>query len=133
MRISDWSSDVCSSDPQIFSTQLYPANWIGPGGLLNIAVHALDVAIWDLYGKDCGQPLWRLLGGYSSRVRVYDSGSLLADDLDSLQRAAADAVQAGHRAIQMRPGNERHGPVADGARRVRPLREATGPSTERRR
>ncbi|MDS9469683.1 enolase C-terminal domain-like protein [Paracoccus sp. MBLB3053] len=31
---------------------------------------ALDVAIWDLMGKVLGQPVTRLLGGYTDRLRV---------------------------------------------------------------
>jgi len=33
----------------------------------------LEVALWDLMGKITGQPLWKLLGGRSQRVRVYAS------------------------------------------------------------
>lgn len=33
----------------------------------------LEVALWDLMGKISGQPLWKLLGGPSGRVRVYAS------------------------------------------------------------
>jgi len=33
----------------------------------------LEVALWDLMGKISGQPLWRLLGGRSQRVRPYAS------------------------------------------------------------
>src|SRR5262245_8920571 len=33
----------------------------------------LEVALWDLMGKVSGQPLWKLLGGRSGRVRPYAS------------------------------------------------------------
>lgn len=33
----------------------------------------LEVALWDLMGKLSGQPLWKLLGGRSHRVRLYAS------------------------------------------------------------
>lgn len=33
----------------------------------------LEVALWDLMGRITGQPLWRLLGGRSQRVRLYAS------------------------------------------------------------
>jgi len=33
----------------------------------------LEVALWDLMGKISGQPLWRLLGGRGSQVRMYAS------------------------------------------------------------
>jgi L-alanine-DL-glutamate epimerase-like enolase superfamily enzyme len=105
---------------------LYPANWIGPGGMLHIAAAALDIAVWDILGKASGEPLWRLLGGHSDRARVYDSGSLLANDLDALQRAASASVANGYRAMKMRPGPDRHGRISEVVRRVSAVREAVG-------
>jgi L-alanine-DL-glutamate epimerase-like enolase superfamily enzyme len=105
---------------------LYPANWVGPGGLLNIAATAIDIALWDIIGKDSGQPLWRLLGGFSDRVRTYQSGMALGGPPDSLQRQAAELVAQGHRAIKMRPNHERHARVGEVAARVRAVREAIG-------
>lgn len=38
------------------------------------ALSAIDVALWDLLGKSCGQPVWRLLGGaVQPRVRIYNT------------------------------------------------------------
>ncbi|MFW6195018.1 MAG: mandelate racemase/muconate lactonizing enzyme family protein [Chloroflexota bacterium] len=38
------------------------------------ALSALDIALWDLYGKRVGQPLYNVLGGLSrDRVRVYNT------------------------------------------------------------
>ena len=37
-------------------------------------IGALDVALWDLYGKVCGEPVWRLLGGMHNRVQAYADG-----------------------------------------------------------
>lgn len=105
---------------------MYAANWVGPGGMLNIAAGALDIAVWDIIGKSAQQPLWRVLGGFRSRVPVYDSGALLAPDLDELQEAAAESVRRGYRAMKMRPGPERFGKVEDVCRRVAAVREAIG-------
>lgn len=114
--------------PELLAQPLvYRDCWIGPGGLLNHAAAALDIAAWDLAGKVRGQPLWRMLGGFSDRVRVYDSGSLMADDLELLQAAAARSVAMGHRAMKMRPGSDRHGPIHDVAHRVALVREVVGP------
>jgi L-alanine-DL-glutamate epimerase-like enolase superfamily enzyme len=33
----------------------------------------LEVALWDLFGKVCGQPVWRLMGGACDRVAAYAS------------------------------------------------------------
>lgn len=110
----------------LFSKMIYPANFAGPGGLLNIAAAAIDVALWDILGKDSGQPLWRLLGGYSNRVRTYQSNLALSGRPDILQQQAADLVSQGHRAVKMRPHGERDGRIADVVERVRAVREAVG-------
>lgn len=38
------------------------------------ALSALDVALWDILGQQCGQPIWQLLGGaVQPRVRIYNT------------------------------------------------------------
>ena len=49
----------------------------------------LDLALWDLAGKIAGQPVWRLLGGLSGRVRAYASSGML--------RAPAELAEAAER------------------------------------
>lgn len=39
----------------------------------------LDLALWDLSGKITGEPVWRMLGGRSDRVRLYASSGVLRD------------------------------------------------------
>ncbi|MGV3569756.1 MAG: mandelate racemase/muconate lactonizing enzyme family protein [Ramlibacter sp.] len=111
---------------QLSAKMMYPANWIGPGGLLNIAASALDIALWDIVGKDSGAPLWRLLGGHSDRARVYESGGLISPDIDALQKAAARNVEMGHRAMKMRPGNNRHGRTSQVVEHVKAVRDVIG-------
>ena len=46
--------------------------------LANVEFHAgrpwpLDIALWDLAGKVAGEPVWRMLGGGSPRLRLYAS------------------------------------------------------------
>ena len=63
--------------------------WTGPGGMLDMAMSPLDIAIWDAAGKTLGQPLYRLLGGYTDRVRAYASDGLWYSlDLETLARSA---------------------------------------------
>ncbi len=44
-----------------------------PGAELR-ALSALDVALWDILGQVCEQPVWRMLGGaVQPRVRIYNT------------------------------------------------------------
>jgi L-alanine-DL-glutamate epimerase-like enolase superfamily enzyme len=121
---------IVGEDPRrierLFARMVYPANFVGPGGLLNIAATALDVALWDILGKDTGQPLWRLLGGFSDHVKTYQSSIAMGSRPDVLQRQAADLVVQGHRAIKIRPHTERDARVEQVVARVRAIREAIG-------
>src|SRR5216683_4868501 len=39
----------------------------GPGGIYNLALSALDIALWDIRGKALDLPLWKRLGGARER------------------------------------------------------------------
>ncbi len=45
--------------------------WRG-GPILNSAISAVEIALWDILGQALGQPIWRLLGGKArERVQIY--------------------------------------------------------------
>jgi L-talarate/galactarate dehydratase len=116
----DSSRPVDALAPLVLST-----NWIGPGGMLNIAASAFDVALWDLQAQRARLPLWRLLGGADPAPRVYDSGSLLTVVTD-LEEAVAGALESGYRGIKMRPGALIDAAPVEIARKVARVREAVG-------
>lgn len=44
------------------------------GGTLSLyTMSAVDVALWDLAGKALGQPIYKLLGAYRNKIKVYAS------------------------------------------------------------
>jgi L-alanine-DL-glutamate epimerase-like enolase superfamily enzyme len=99
--------------------------WVGPGGLLHIAMAPLDIALWDAAGKTLGQPLYRLLGGYGDRVPAYASDRLWYSlSPDELAESARQHVTHGFRAVKLRLGREAS-PDAE-AHRVRAVRQAVG-------
>jgi D-galactarolactone cycloisomerase len=74
--------------------------WQGRGGSVEHAISGIDIALWDLMGKACGQPVSRLLGGnYRQRIKPY--GSILFDEPDALRRTLESTVARGFRAIKL--------------------------------
>ena len=63
-------------------------------------VAGLDIALWDLHAKRLGQPLWKLLGGKSARVRVYASGL----NPTAPENLAAERLAEGYRAFKLKIG-----------------------------
>ena len=61
----------------------------------------LDLALWDLAGKITGQPVWKLLGGLSNRVRAYASSGTLRDP-DATAEAAERYLAEGFPALKLR-------------------------------
>jgi L-alanine-DL-glutamate epimerase-like enolase superfamily enzyme len=61
----------------------------------------LDLALWDLAGKICAQPVWKLLGGRADRVRAYASSGALRDP-SQLADVAERFVAEGFPAMKIR-------------------------------
>src|ERR1700674_3103907 len=40
----------------------------GPGGIYNLAISGIDIALWNIRAKAMDLPLWKLLGGARERV-----------------------------------------------------------------
>lgn len=78
-----------------------------PGGLVNRAVSAIDVACWDLRGKAFGQSVASLLGAARDRVPTYASGRLWPSySLDELAAAAPRIADQGFTILKMHMGRD---------------------------
>jgi D-galactarolactone cycloisomerase len=74
--------------------------WQGRGGAVEHAISGIDIALWDLMGQVCNQPVSRLLGGnYRSRIKPY--GSILFDEPGPLRETLLAAVARGFKAIKL--------------------------------
>jgi len=101
------------------------------------AVSAIDIASWDIIGKELGAPIYKLLGGkVRNRVPVYANGwyqdSVTPEDF---AEKAKEIVKTGYKALKFDP----FGPYYDwiderGLReaeeRVRAVREAVGDNVD---
>src|SRR5690606_22098267 len=79
-------------EPERVSETLRQASfWQGRGGAVEHAISGIDIALWDLMGQACRQPVSRLLGGdYRRAIRPY--GSILFDEPDALRRTLEGVV-----------------------------------------
>lgn len=103
--------------------------WQGRGGAIEHAISGIDIALWDLMGKICNQPVARLLGGYY-RDRIKPYGSMLFDEPGPLRKKLEAAVARGFKAIKLgwRPFGRRDRNTDELL--VKTARETVGPDVE---
>ena len=110
---------------------------IGRRGVVLHAISAVDIALWDLFGKQLGVPVYELLGGkLRPSLPAYASWLYATEDLDALAaEAAAWAAQGFTRSSSGFPTGRSRGrrgsrterrARADGGRRGRARRRRDG-------
>ena len=81
---------------------LHGVHLLGRNGPFVYAFSGVEIALWDLLGKRCGQPVWRVLGGSAAgRLDAYASLLSYGGDLDLVARNTADARAQGYRHIKL--------------------------------
>ncbi len=93
--------------------------WRG-GPILNAAISAIDIALWDILGQALGQPIYKLLGGEARRrIRCYAGGG--ADTPESWAKTKA----AGFTASRVSPRGKS---ITEMIENVKAMRKAAGPT-----
>ncbi|QIP10571.1 mandelate racemase/muconate lactonizing enzyme family protein [Bradyrhizobium symbiodeficiens] len=72
----------------------------GEPGPFAQAIAGIDLALWDLSARRRRLPLWRLLGGHGSTIKVYASGI----NPGGATQTAEAALGRGHRALKLKVG-----------------------------
>jgi muconate cycloisomerase len=144
--LKDWGGEfgryfgeTCGTTVSVTSQYLAPAiRGCMPGEIAEIhermsraikgfpyAKAALELAAYDLAGKQCGLPVHRLLGG-ALRRKIPVTHSIGLIGFEEAEREAAQAVREGIRTIKIKIGVE---PDRD-VEMVRRVRETVGPAIE---
>ena len=89
------------------------------------AKSAIEMALWDIAGRDAGVPVFELLGGACRPLTIRNRFSLGAYAPDVAAERAAALVEQGFETIKVKVGTGAELDVA----RVRAVRNAIGPDT----
>jgi L-alanine-DL-glutamate epimerase-like enolase superfamily enzyme len=125
-----WLIGESAIEPERVAETLHQTSfWQGRGGAVTHAISGIDIALWDLLGKACGQPVARLLGGYY-RDRVKPYGSVLFEEPDRLRPKLEAVVARGFRAIKLGWGPFGRVDRRTDERLVQTARATVGPEVE---
>ena len=85
--------------------ELYRDSYWRVGPVLQSAVSAVNIAMWDIKAKLCGVPLYEMLGGrVRDRIRMYANGWFSgASEPEQFAKAAKEAVAKGVTALKWDP------------------------------
>jgi len=76
------------------------------GGIFsNSGISAVEIACWDIVGKACGQPIYKLLGGACrDRIKAYANGWYKVERKpEEFARAVEQVLAKGYRALKLDP------------------------------
>lgn len=124
-----WQGESAVEPERVSEKLRQSAFWQGRGGTLEHVISGIDIALWDLFGKVCGQPVSRLLGGnYRRKIKPY--ASLLFAEPDVLATRLQQTVDKGFRAIKLgwRPFGRRNSRFDELL--VRTARDVVGPQVD---
>ena len=111
-----WNRDAMRRDAFTYGL------WQFRSGTGNFAWAGIDMALWDICGRACNEPLWRLLGGLQEKEATYFY-YLSRGDREALEAQVSDGLAAGFEVFYLKVGLD----DADDADAVSAVRTALGP------
>ncbi|MBI2300900.1 MAG: mandelate racemase/muconate lactonizing enzyme family protein [Armatimonadetes bacterium] len=99
---------ILGSDP--FRTEdlvqrMFRDDFVRAGVVVGCAIGTVEMACWDIIGKACGQPVYRLLGGeLRERIKAYANGWYTVERKpEDFHTAARKVVARGYRGLKLDP------------------------------
>lgn len=104
------------------------SEYFGIVGLQRWALATLNTAMWDAWGHYLEQPVWKLLGGSSTKIPVYGSGGWISYSEQELLDEVTNYKKRGFTAVKIKVGHP-DGLSCD-IERLHKCREALGPDVK---
>jgi mannonate dehydratase len=82
---------------------VYTSAYWRNGSILNTALAGIDMALWDIKGKEAGMPVYQLLGG-KTRAAVMAYAHASGDDLPALEDDVRRYMEEGYQVIRCQLG-----------------------------
>ena len=120
----DDPTNISAAWAKMFHAMYNSNSVVGFGGS---AISAIDIALWDIYGKSAGQPIHKLLGGkVRDSVPVYATGLYYTKNEfpKNLLKEAADYVDQGFLGMKTKVGGLS---IQKDVDRVKAIRNEIGP------
>lgn len=106
--------------------KMYMATFrLGRRGVIISAMSGVDIALWDLLGKELGAPIYKLIGGAERRMKGYVTGAYYSEDKDitKLVEEERGYLSAGFDTVKMKVGAL---PLAQDVKRIRSVKDVFG-------
>lgn len=101
---------LLGKDPACVEALWDQMNWgihyVARGGLASFAIAACDIALWDLRAKKAQEPLYKLLGGASNKVKCYGGAIDLNFPLEKLLANNQKYLDIGLKAVKIKLGQK---------------------------
>lgn len=88
----------------IYDEMQWHVHYVARGGIASFAISAVDIALWDIRGKNSNQPLWKIAGGAGTTCKAYCGGIDLAFPLPKLLDSIRGYLSQGFNGIKIKIG-----------------------------
>ncbi len=97
--------------------------YFGNQGLLRWSQAAVNIAMWDAWGKCQNQPIHKLLGVTQDKVNIYGSGGWISYTIDELLAEVTGYADRGFKAVKIKVGSPK---LTTDLERLKKVRESVG-------
>lgn len=99
------------------------SEYFGNQGLLRWAQAAINIAMWDAWGKCLKLPIHKMLGTHKQKIPIYGSGGWLSYTIDELIAETTNYVSRGFTSVKVKVGSPK---TSTDIERLRIVRESVG-------